>query len=78
VTAEERITIALWILHTHVFRQFHITPRLLVISPIEDCGKTTVLRLLEQLAYEPDRSGGTTAASIYHQLEHTIVSREVV
>jgi hypothetical protein len=71
VTAEERLTIALWILHTHVFHQFHFTPRLLVISPIENCGKTTVLRLIEQLAYEPNRSGGTTAASIYHQLEHT-------
>jgi hypothetical protein len=70
VAAEERITIALWILHTHVFHQFHFTPRLLVISPIENCGKTTVLRLIEQLAYEPNRSGGTTAASIYHQLEH--------
>jgi hypothetical protein len=41
-----------------------------VISPIENCGKTTVLRLIEQLACEPNRSGGTTVASIYHQLEH--------
>jgi hypothetical protein len=38
--------------------------------PIEDYGKTTALRLIEQLAYEPNRSGGTTVASIYHQLEH--------
>jgi hypothetical protein len=60
VAAEERLMIALWILHTHVFHQFHFTPRLLVISPIENCGKTTVLRLIEQLAYEPNRSGGTT------------------
>jgi Protein of unknown function (DUF3631) len=71
VTAEERLSIALWILHTYVFRQFRCTPRLLIISPIENCGKTTVLRLIEQLAYEPDRSGSTTAASIYHQLERT-------
>jgi hypothetical protein len=30
-----------------------------------------VLKVIEQLAYEADRSGSTTAASIYHQLEHT-------
>jgi hypothetical protein len=41
-----------------------------VISPIEKYGKTTALRLIEQLAYEPNRSGGTPVASIYHQLEH--------
>jgi hypothetical protein len=46
-TAEERLAIALWILHTYTFRRFRHTPRLLVISPIEDCGKTTVLKVIE-------------------------------
>ena len=50
VTEEGCLTIALWILHTYVFRQFRHTPRLLVISPIEECGKTTVLKVIEQLA----------------------------
>ena len=71
VTEEERLAISLWVLHTHVFRHFHHTPRLLVISPIEECGKTTVLKVIEQLAYEPARFGGVTAAMIYHQLEST-------
>jgi len=71
VTAEECLTIALWILHTYVFRQFRHTPRLLVISPIEECGKTTVLKVIEQLAHETERYGSVTAATIYHQLEHT-------
>jgi hypothetical protein len=57
VTAEERLAIALWILHTYTFRRFRHTPRLLVISPIEDCGKTTVLKVIEQLAHEPGRYG---------------------
>jgi hypothetical protein len=39
--------------------------------PIEDCGKTTVLKVIEQLAHEPGRYGSVTAATIYHQLEHT-------
>jgi len=71
VTEEGCLTIALWILHTYVFRQFRHTPRLLVISPIEECGKTTVLKVIEQLAHEPERYGSVTAATIYHQLEHT-------
>jgi hypothetical protein len=71
VTEEERLAISLWVLHTHVFRHFHHTPRLLVIGPIEECGKTTVLKVIEQLAYEPARFGGVTAAMIYHQLEST-------
>jgi hypothetical protein len=71
VTEEERLAISLWVLHTHVFRHFHHTPRLLVISPIEECGKTTVLKVIMQLAYEPARFGGVTAAMIYHQLEST-------
>jgi hypothetical protein len=71
VTAEERIACALLALHTYVFRQFRHAPRLFVISPIEEGGKTTLLQVIEQLAYEPDRVGGTTAAAIYHQLEDT-------
>src|SRR3984893_8199733 len=71
VTAEERLAIALWILHTYTFRRFRHTPRLLAISPIEDCGKTTVLRVIEQLAHEPGRYGSVTAATIYHQLEQS-------
>jgi hypothetical protein len=71
VRPEEYLTIVLWSLHTYVFRQFHHTPRLLLISPIEDCGKTTVLKVIEQLAHEPKRYGSVTAATIYHQLEHT-------
>jgi hypothetical protein len=71
VTAEERLAIALWLLHTYTFRRFDHTPRLLVISPIEDCGKTTVLKVIEQLAHEPGRYGSVTAATIYYQIEHT-------
>jgi hypothetical protein len=71
VTAEQLLTIALWILHTYTFHQFRHTPRLLIISPIEECGKTTVLKVIEQLVHEPERYGSVTAATIYHQLEHT-------
>jgi len=69
VPDEERMAFVLWALHTQVCRQFPFTPRLLFISPIENCGKTTALKILEQLAYEPDLTKNTTAAAIYLLLE---------
>jgi putative DNA primase/helicase len=42
--------IALWILHTWLVDKFTITPRLAITSPTKGCGKTTVLRFLNQVA----------------------------
>jgi hypothetical protein len=68
VTAEERMAIALWIFHTHVFDRFSITPRLALLSPVRGCGKTTALGLIELLVPEGNRIDSITAAAIYHQL----------
>jgi len=38
VTAEERLAVALWILHAHVFDRFSTTPRLALSSPVRGCG----------------------------------------
>jgi hypothetical protein len=69
VTAEERLAIALWIFHAHVFDRFSITPRLALSSPVRGCGKTTVLTLIELLVPEGNRTDSVSAAAIYHQLE---------
>jgi Protein of unknown function (DUF3631) len=79
LTPEQRMGVALWILHTHVFGRFTITPRLALLSPVRGCGKTTLLVLLELLCSDPDRTDNITAASIYHLLatrEHTILVDE--
>jgi len=68
VTPEQRIAIALWVLHSHVFGRFQITPRLALVSPVRGCGKTTLLILLEQLCADPYRSDNATPAAIYHTL----------
>src|SRR5271165_2692624 len=39
ITAEECMVVALWVLHTYVFDQLDITPRLAVLSPASECGK---------------------------------------
>jgi hypothetical protein len=71
VTPEEALTICLWVLHTWVYRRYTVTPRLLVICPVFNCGKTTVLKFINELAYETDLVGGTTTASIYQQIDET-------
>jgi hypothetical protein len=68
VTPHERMAIALWLLHTWVFERFIITPRLALLSPIEGCGKTTLLALLEALARKPWRTDDVSAAAIYYQV----------
>jgi ribosomal protein L32 len=73
------MALALWVLHTHVFGRYRVTPRLALLSPVRGCGKTTALILLEALCADPDRSDNTTAASIYHMLaerEHTLLIDE--
>jgi hypothetical protein len=69
-TAEQRLAIALWILHCWVFDQFVITPRLALLSPVRGCGKTTLLALIELLIPEGNRTDNTTAAAIYYVLDH--------
>jgi Protein of unknown function (DUF3631) len=69
ITPEERMAVALWILHTHAFERFDKTPRLALLSPVRGCGKTTLLTLLEALTENPDRNDNVSAASIYYDLE---------
>jgi uncharacterized protein DUF3631 len=79
LTPEQRMAVALWILHTHVFGRFSITPRLALLSPVRGCGKTTLIILLELLAVDPYRSDNVSAAALYHLLahrEHTLLADE--
>lgn len=65
----EYVGIALWIVHTHVFSRFVITPRLALTSPVRGCGKTTALAIAELLVARARKSDGITAASIYHLVD---------
>jgi Protein of unknown function (DUF3631) len=79
VTGEQRLAVALWLLHTHVYDRFIITPRLALLSPVRGCGKTTLLVLLELLAPQPYRVDHTTPAAIYNLLSgrpHTLLIDE--
>jgi hypothetical protein len=69
ITAEERVLVALWILHTYVDDQFDITPRLAVLSPASECGKTRLMLLPKWLVHKPKYSDNVTPAWIYHELD---------
>lgn len=79
LTPEQRMAVALWILHTHVFDRFAITPRLALLSPVRGCGKTTLLALLDLLVADSYRTDNVTAAAIYYLLDyrrHTLLIDE--
>jgi hypothetical protein len=65
---EQSIVNALWTLHTHVFRQFMHTPRLILRSFEEESGKTVVLSRMEPLVNNAFMTSDITAPVLYYQL----------
>lgn len=65
--AAEAIT--LWIVHTYLIGIADYTPYLLVSSPVRECGKSTLLELLQHLAYRAQYTGGITAAALYRRID---------
>jgi putative DNA primase/helicase len=61
--------VALWVLHTWLIDKFIITPRSAVTSPTKGCGKTTVLRFLNQVARRPKRVGSISPAALFRAVE---------
>jgi hypothetical protein len=65
----EYIAVSLWILHTHMFREFMISPRLALTSPVRGCGKTTLLALLELLVARAQRTDNISPAAIFRLID---------
>jgi putative DNA primase/helicase len=61
--------IALWVLQTWLVNKFTISPRLGVTSPTKGCGKTTVLRFLNQVVRRPKRAGSISPAALFRVVE---------
>ena len=54
--------LTLWILHTFVFREFQHTPRLALLSPVRNCGKSTALGLCAKLCLRARKFSSVTTA----------------
>jgi len=62
-------TIALWVLHTHVFDCFTISPRLAITSPEKGCGKTTLLDVINELVARPLSTSNATTSAVFRIIE---------
>ncbi|MDD3288854.1 MAG: DUF3631 domain-containing protein [Alphaproteobacteria bacterium] len=63
------VAITLWVMLTYCFEQFTIVPILAIISPEKQCGKTTLLDVLERLVCKPLLASSLTAASVFRIIE---------
>jgi hypothetical protein len=72
------VGIALWALHTHVYRQYEKSPRLSILSPVPNCGKSTVLNILNAMGWNSKRITDPTVASTFRLANgHTLLIDEV-
>jgi putative DNA primase/helicase len=62
---------ALWIVHTHAFDLFQISPRLKLQSPEPGCGKTTLLDVLYYSVRMPMLTAHVTAAGSFRGISGT-------
>jgi hypothetical protein len=76
LNAHYLVAVTLWAIHSYVFDQFMITPRLHVRTPLHDGGKTTLLDVLDLLVRNPKKIGNASAAALCRILakrpKHTV------
>jgi len=71
---------ALWVLHTHVYECWRITPRLAILAPEKRSGKSTLLDVLHELVARPVKSENTSNAVLFRlidQYQPTVLLDEV-
>ena len=69
ITPEQACVVALWVAHTYKFHEFQHTPRLAITAPEKQCGKSTLLNLVDELASEPHKTDNITAASMFRRIQ---------
>lgn len=62
-------TLALWVLHSWLFDAFDVSPFILVVSPTKQCGKTTLLILLQWLTPRSVMASNISASSLFRFVE---------
>jgi hypothetical protein len=63
------IIYATWIVFSHVYTQFEIAPRLVMVSEGPDSGKSTARKVASHLVYRPNEEALGTAAAIRDYLD---------
>src|SRR5208282_5701334 len=69
VKEHERVAIALWCLHTHVYDRFTHSPRLALMSPEPGGGKSTTFNIINPLCARSEISGNITGAALFRTID---------
>ncbi|WP_137701651.1 DUF3631 domain-containing protein [Marimonas lutisalis] len=59
----------LWIIGTYLMNTWRLWPRLLITSPTKACGKSTLLEVVDALAYRGFIASNATPAAIFRAIE---------
>jgi Protein of unknown function (DUF3631) len=59
----------LWIAHTYLLDHLDLTPRLQINSPAKQCGKSTLLDVLDCLVYRPQQAAHATVAALFRLID---------
>jgi hypothetical protein len=62
--------VALWVAHTYTMDAWEHTGYLALVSATPRCGKTTLLLIVERLAYRALRADDVSPAALYRVVEH--------
>jgi hypothetical protein len=57
--------ITVWIAHTYVYEAFYATPRLAIMAPVKEAGKTTVLNMIAALGKDTIVTMNASAPALY-------------
>src|SRR5262249_52378045 len=60
---------ALWVLFTHTFDAAEVSPRLALLSPLPECGKTTAFCILSRLVRRAMLASNVSLAVIFRAIE---------
>ena len=64
-----QVIYSLWIVFTHIYTQFEIAPRLVMVSEGPDSGKSTARKVASHLVYRPNAEALITAAALREYLD---------
>jgi hypothetical protein len=67
-SAAAAVAATLWAAHTHLVGEFESTPRLALLSPEKQCGKSRVLELLELLCAGAETLSDASPAYLYRRI----------
>jgi putative DNA primase/helicase len=65
----EAYSVALWVLYSHAYDAFPISPRLAITSPTAECGKTSLLVLVGDHSQRPVVASSVTAAIVFRVID---------